>query len=91
MGGHTSCMKISPVDPRDIEAEIRRPVYRVYVWTADPYGPVGERCDEYELREAADIEEVLAWAKEEAAGRYIQVYVVNGTEATVLLNTHPTR
>jgi hypothetical protein len=46
---------------------------------------------EYELRGASDVEQVLTWAKEEAKGRYVQIYLVEGDHAYVLLNTHPTR
>lgn len=47
-----------PADPRDGRWEIDRPVYRVYFWRPD-----GGACREYELREAADVSEVLEWAR----------------------------
>lgn len=51
-------MEHAGVDPRDGRWEVDRPVYRVYFWRPD-----GRACDEYELRGAADVTEVLEWAR----------------------------
>lgn len=65
-------MIIEGVDPRDITWEDDRPVYRVYFWHQPP-APSGAdqaramwHCDEYRLTEAADVEEVLGWARNTA-------------------------
>lgn len=57
------------MDPRDIEWEAERPVYRVYFWHQPPAPPdvgqeqVGWHCDEYRLTGATDVEEALNWAR----------------------------
>jgi hypothetical protein len=63
---------IEGVDPRDTEWEIDWPVYRVYFWHQPP-APAGVaqeqvmwHCDEYRLSQAADVEEVLHWARNSA-------------------------
>lgn len=62
-------MIIDGVDPRDTEWELDRPVYRVYFWH-QPEAPPGVaqqhvvwHCDEYRLRDAVYVEEVLDWAR----------------------------
>ena len=65
-------MIIEGVDPRDIEWEVDQPVYRVYFWHQPPAPPgipqqhMGYHCDEYRLRDATDVHEVLAWAERTA-------------------------
>ncbi|WP_210650492.1 hypothetical protein [Nocardioides sp. SYSU D00065] len=73
-------MIIEGVDPRDAQWEVDRPVYRVYFWH-QPEAPPGVEqqhvmwhCDEYRLRDAVDVEEVLDWARAEA--RQDQSFVV---------------
>lgn len=51
-------MEHALVDPRDGRWEVDQPVYRAYFWRPD-----GGACREYELREAADVAEVLEWAR----------------------------
>lgn len=43
---------------RDQRWELDEPVYRVYFWRPD-----GSACRQYELREVADVTEVLEWAR----------------------------
>lgn len=63
-------MMVEGVDPRDTQWEVDRPVYRVYFWhqPSVPLGVAQEHvmwhCDEYRLRDAADVEEVLDWARD---------------------------
>ncbi len=52
-------MSVAQVDPRDQLWANDSPAYRVYFWSGD------SSCDEWQLTEA-DIDEVLAWADEEA-------------------------
>jgi hypothetical protein len=60
------------VDPRHIEWEDDQPVYRVYFWHQPPAPPdvpqssMGYHCDEYRLRGARDVREVLDWATSNA-------------------------
>lgn len=63
---------VDAVDPRDIEWEVDQPTYRVYFWhqPAAPPG-VGQESvmfhgDEYRLGDAANVDEVLGWARERA-------------------------
>ena len=61
-------MIVESVDPRDTQWETDRPVYRVYFWHRPPVLGVAPEhamwhCEEYRLRGAADVEEVLAWAR----------------------------
>jgi hypothetical protein len=57
-----------PVDPRDIEWEVVRPVYRVYFWQRQPAPPgipdehMGYQCEEHRLSGASDVHQVLEWA-----------------------------
>ncbi|MEO5664472.1 MAG: hypothetical protein ABIR39_14435 [Nocardioides sp.] len=65
-------MKVEGVDPRDSQWEIAWPVYRVYFWHQPPAPPgvaqeqVMWHCDEYRLSDAADVAEVLDWARNSA-------------------------
>ncbi|MGA4850376.1 hypothetical protein ACOBQB_30575 [Streptomyces sp. G5(2025)] len=55
-------MQIRGIDPRDTSWEQDHATYRVYFWDRSD-----QSADEYEVSGAADVEEVLAWAKEHAA------------------------
>jgi hypothetical protein len=73
---------IEGVDPRDIEWEDDHPVYRVHLWHQPPAPPdipqssVGYHCDEYLLRGARDVHEVLDWASSTArAERRFTLYI----------------
>src|SRR6478752_2199687 len=66
-------MKSTPVDPRDTFWEVDDPTYRVFVWSPASGPPLippavqGWRSEEFDVTEA-DIEEVLAWARERTPG-----------------------
>ncbi|MFG3258596.1 hypothetical protein [Streptomyces sp. NPDC048172] len=51
-------MDVRGVDPRDTAWEDEEPRYRVYCWDRRRVC-----ADEYEVRGAADVDEVLAWAR----------------------------
>ncbi|HYW28766.1 MAG TPA: hypothetical protein VE824_03065 [Gaiellales bacterium] len=57
-------MNVRPIDPRGVESEAEA-VYRVYFWSDQR-----RRCDEFELTEARDVNEVLAWIGANANGRW---------------------
>lgn len=65
-------MIIEGIDPRDTEWEIDDPVYRVYFWQQPIALPgmsqedVMYLCDEHRLSGAADVGEVLDWARSAA-------------------------
>lgn len=65
-------MIIEGVDPRDIEWEVDRPVYRVHFWHQPPAPPgiprsqMGYHCDEHRVSGAEDVHEVVAWARVKA-------------------------
>jgi hypothetical protein len=67
-------MEARPVDPRDTEWEVSCPTYRVYFWRRQPRG--GYASEEFELRGAADVRDVLRWAKKRAGGRLVTIYAV---------------
>ncbi|MCI3918732.1 hypothetical protein MO973_00555 [Paenibacillus sp. TRM 82003] len=83
-------MRSEGVDPRDVGFEVEQPVYRVHFWqhTGTGYafpqrsgadlGPAvahpSYASDEHRLQEARDVEEVLTWARAQAAGRVFVVY-----------------
>jgi hypothetical protein len=75
-------MNVRPVDPRDTEWQVDRPLYRVVVWeptTKGSDGPkeLGFHAAEFELSEVRDIDEVLAWVRERSrSGVMATVYVV---------------
>jgi len=56
------------VDPRDTRWEVDRPSYRVYFWEPG-------LSDEWQLTDADDVREVMAWAEANANGRQFVVYV----------------
>jgi len=61
-----------PIDPRDTAWEIDQPIYRVYFWSRQPAPPgiaaaqMGYVADEYRIRDATDVIEVLDWAQRTA-------------------------
>ncbi|HEX7083018.1 MAG TPA: hypothetical protein VF186_02780 [Gaiellaceae bacterium] len=55
-------MDVRPVDPRDIRWEERAPAYPVYFRR-------GDASSEHALTGAAEVGEVLRWAREHADGR----------------------
>lgn len=73
-------VKIQGVDPRDIEWEVDRPVYRVYFWHRPPAPPgvapehAGWHCDEHRLNDVADVIEVIDWAR--GRSRSDQTFVI---------------
>jgi hypothetical protein len=95
-------MHVESVDPRDTQWEEDAPVYRVYLWSqalAPPDIPsdlVGWQSEEYEIRDARDVHEVIAWAQRpEHGGRAFALYVSierNGQPGLVrLAGVDPTR
>jgi hypothetical protein len=72
-------MDVKGVDPRFVEWEPPA-VYHVYFWSDGR-----RRSDEYELTNARDVREVLAWADENAGGREIEIASVIGTSASYLV------
>lgn len=62
-------MKARGIDPRYTTWEEDDPAYRVDFWEGSAI------CDEWLVEEAADVAEVLDWARREAQGRDIVVYV----------------
>lgn len=73
-------MIVEGIDPRDTEWEVEGPVYRVYFWS-QPGAPAGTsrehvmfHSDEYRLSEAADVGEVLDWAR--ATARHDQTFTL---------------
>lgn len=91
-------MHARPVDPRDDRWEESSPVYRTCFW--EPVRPEqtdsGWRSDERQLKDAADIDEVLSWAHAKATGRGFVLYVEvtrsapDGCGLIRLLETDPT-
>jgi hypothetical protein len=69
-------MESRPVDPRDERWQVLSPTYRVYFWEAlSP--PPAMASDEYELVDATDVHEVLAWAEQRVlAHQSYEVFVV---------------
>jgi hypothetical protein len=60
----------TPIDSRDTRWERDESAYRVYFWDPDR----GWASDEYRLTHA-DVVEVLAWARENAQGRRVTLWV----------------
>ena len=79
-------MKVERVDPRDQQWEDDDPVFRVYFWKKLDGTAFGS--DEYELS-GVDVNEVLAWADRERAGRTFTLYLrrddPSGSRGLVLL------
>jgi hypothetical protein len=70
-----------PVNPLDGRWEYSPTQYRVYFWRLTtgqiaPGRPVIWGSDEYELKGAADVAEVLEWANSNAEGRDFTAYAV---------------
>jgi hypothetical protein len=68
-------MEVRPVDPRDQQWERNRIAYRVYFWQrTNPRSPVSAwSSSEWEI-DGADVDEVLSWARQQAAGRSFVLY-----------------
>jgi hypothetical protein len=68
-------MQVRPVDPRDTRWEVPYPAYRVYFWQQQrPHDQhSGWASDERQI-EDADVDEVLNWARDNAAGWRFVVY-----------------
>ena len=92
-------MIVEGVDPRDTRWEVDRPVYRVYFWhqRIDP-GAVQAymmwHCDEHRVSDAADVEEVLHWARDTARPEqtfvlYVEQADAGGPGLVRLLGTDP--
>ena len=69
-------MWVHGVDPRNTRREVLHPAYRVYFWQQPhPENPHSIWIsDEWEIGDA-DVDEVLNWARDNAAGRRFVVYV----------------
>lgn len=63
----SGCMHAEPIDPRDSGWERDEVAYRVYFWR-------GTSSEEWRVTEA-DVTEVLAWARTNAQGRRITMWV----------------
>lgn len=94
-------LNAEPVDPRDIGWEVDQPVYRVYFWgRQSPQREVreadmGYAAVEYRLTGAADVLEVLEWARRTAGPEQIFVVYVeqaddDGPGLIKLLGDDPT-
>ena len=78
-------MEAHPVDPRDIEIEFYDPTYRVVFWSEG-------RADEYDVTNAPDVNEVLAWAQERASSdQQIVVYALADRTAVRVFGSDPSR
>ncbi|WP_344533406.1 hypothetical protein [Streptomyces albiaxialis] len=64
-------MDVRGVDPRDAGWEDEEPRYRVYFWDRRRTA-----SDEYEVRGAEGVDEVLAWTRARAAARPGLTYTV---------------
>jgi hypothetical protein len=76
------------IDPRDTRWEVETPRYRVHFERRRPqpdgHGDAYE-SDEYEITEATDVRQVLAWAHEAAANdQGYGVYVLVGNDSSSL-------
>lgn len=83
--GKFTQMETTIVDPRDQRWEIAQPTYRVYFHT------VNGSSDERELT-GGDVDEVIAWAEANAAGRTFVLYACvphDGRGLVRLLGTDP--
>src|SRR5438093_7828142 len=73
-------MQIQPVDERTAVWEVDRPTYRVFFWERG-FGPpdvprqnVGYGCETYDVSDAEDVFEVLAWASANSGARRGVIY-----------------
>jgi hypothetical protein len=83
------------IDPRDEQWAKDHPSYRVYFWRKIAPGPDGAwGSDEWQIEDAADVHEVIAWAEEHAEGRTYVLYAVvddpDGPGLVRLAGTDPT-
>jgi hypothetical protein len=69
-------MEVRRVDPRDTEWEEDFPTYRVYFFTDPGPGLHGWTSDEFELKQAEDVQAVIDWSEKEADGRTYIIYVL---------------
>jgi hypothetical protein len=87
-------METHPADPRDVVREVTEPKYRVYFWSQLGPDELAWKSDEWELTAAADVSEVLEWAKENSNGRSFVMYAVvraeDGPVLVQLQGTDPT-
>jgi hypothetical protein len=89
-------VKAEPLDPRNTFWEKNDPAYRVYFWHRQSDRPMaGWVSDEWRLSNV-DVAEVLAWAKEQAGGRRVTIWVEHdddrdGRGMIRLLGWEPTR
>jgi hypothetical protein len=83
---------VRPIDPRDTEAEVASPAYRVYFWERETtHDDAGFRSDEYEIDGAEDVREVLDWAEANSGGnRTFTAYVVIDKTLVLLSGHDPT-
>lgn len=78
-------MEAVPVDPRDVESEVDDPTYRVSFWAQG-------RATEFDVIGAADVEEVLAWARGRATGdQTFTLHAIVHRTSIRLRGTDPTR
>jgi hypothetical protein len=88
-------VRVHQVDPRDIRWEVDHPSYRVYFWHQPSPDPADSmwHSDEWEIG-GADVDQVLTWASDHAAGRRYVIYVRvddrDGLGLVRLLGTDPT-
>jgi hypothetical protein len=95
-------MQIQLTDPRTARWELDHPEYRVYFWRAGRIAPdrteerAGYQATEYELSDARDVHEVLAWAAENAAADqsytiYVAIKRTEGLGLARIFGVDPTR
>ena len=85
---HTGGVEIVSVDRRDQSWEIDSPRYRVYFWDA------AATSYEYEVSQAEDVAEVMAWADAERGTRTFTLYACvqhDGLGLVRLAGIDPTR
>jgi hypothetical protein len=78
-------METRAVDPRDTLWEVEHPTYRVHIWSPMPQpehvAPADQAwsCSEYDVT-GADVEEVLAWARDRAPSNGTYTVFLRGTD-----------
>lgn len=85
-------MNVQPIDPRDTEAEVTAPSYRVCFWERRTTHPdSGFAADEYGITGAEDVNEVLDWAEaNRGSNRTFTAYVVVDKTVVLLCGSDPT-
>jgi hypothetical protein len=73
-------VKVESVDERTTSWEQDFPTYRVYFWDVTTMPGSLFSVYTYELTEAHNVQQVLAWADANARGRIYQVFVITGEE-----------